>query len=254
MRVILYTGKGGVGKTTTAAATAVVLARRGRRTLVASTDSAHSLGDVFGTRLGPEPRSLAPGLAGVEVDAREETERHWGAIRDYLFRVFRYQGIEDVVADELALLPGAEELTTLLAVETFARGGHYDVVVVDCAPTDVALRLLTLPEVARGVLRWLLQMQRALTAVATPLARNLVAIPLPGSEVFRDAEALLYRKLRRLRAFVTSPRATTRLVVTPERMAIDEALRTHTDLALFELPCDAVVLNRMLPGEVEQEE
>jgi arsenite/tail-anchored protein-transporting ATPase len=254
VRVVLYTGKGGVGKTTTSAATAVLAASRGVRTLVASADAAHSLGDVLDARLGPAPQRVAERLDAVEIDARAETERHWGAIRDYLVSIFRYQGIEEVVADELALLPGAEELTTLLAVEAHARRGGYGLVVVDCAPTDSALRLLTLPEVARGALRVLLRVQRALAGVVTPLARSLVAVPLPDAAVFRDAEDLLYRKLRRLRAWVGHRDTTTRLVVTPERMVIDEALRAHTDLALFELACDAVVMNRLLPEAAAKED
>lgn len=253
MRVLLYTGKGGVGKTTTAAATAVLAAGRGLRTLVASADAAHSLADVLGVPLGSEPRAVADGLEALEVDARAETERHWGAIHDYLFRVFRYQGIEDVVADELALLPGAEELTTLLAVEHFARRGDYDLVVVDCAPTDSALRLLSFPEVARGTLRVLLGIQQAMMRVVTPLARNLMALPLPDAAVFRDADLLLYRKLRGLRERVAGAGTSVRLVVTPERMVIEEALRAHTDLALFEIPCDAVVMNRMLPDAAGDE-
>ncbi len=164
MRVVLYTGKGGVGKTTSAAATAVHAARRGARTLVASADAAHSLGDVLEVRLGAEPREVAPLLSALEVDVRAETDHHWGAIRDWLVSLFRYQGIEEVVAEELALLPGAEELTTLLAVERHAREGSHDLVVVDCAPTDAALRLLTLPEVARGALRVLLRVQQALAS------------------------------------------------------------------------------------------
>jgi arsenite-transporting ATPase len=254
VRVVLYTGKGGAGKTTTAAATAVHAARSGRSTLVASADSAHSLGDVLERRLGPEPSRLAPNLDALEVDTPSETQRHWGAVRDYLISLFRYQGIEEVVAEELALLPGAEEITTLLAVEAYAREGGYDFVVVDCAPTDSALRLLTLPEVARGALRVLLRVQRALASVVTPLARNLVALPLPESEVFRDAEDLLFRKLRRLRDFACDRRTSVRLVVTPERMVIAEALRAHMDLALFELGCDAVVMNRILPDAAAEED
>ncbi len=123
MRLVLYTGKGGVGKTTTAAATAVCAAERGRRTLVASADAAHSLGDVLAQRIGPEPTEVAPGLDALEIDARVEMIRHWGAIRDFLVSLFLHQGIEAVVAEELALLPGAEELTTLLAVEEFAASG-----------------------------------------------------------------------------------------------------------------------------------
>ena len=254
MRVVLYTGKGGVGKTTTAAATAVHAARSGRSTLVASADSAHSLGDVLERRLGPRPSHLAPNLDALEVDTPSETQRHWGAVRDYLISLFRYQGIEEVVAEELALLPGAEEITTLLAVEAYAQEGGYDFVVVDCAPTDSALRLLTLPEVARGAFRVLLRVQRVLASVVTPLARNLVPVPLPESEVFRDAENLLFRKLRRLRDFVGDPDTSVRLVVTPERMVIDEARRAHTDLALFELRCDAVVMNRLLPEAAAEED
>jgi len=247
VRLVLYTGKGGVGKTTTAAATAAFAAERGRRVLVASADAAHSLGDVFGERLGPTPRALAPNLSAVEVDARAETERHWGTIRDYIAQLFRHQGIDEVVADELALLPGAEELTTLLAVEAFSTGGDYDFVVVDCAPTGSALRLLTLPEMARAGLRLMLRVQRVLASVVTPVAQALVAVPLPGSEVFRDAEQLIYRRLARLRTLLGDKQASVRLVVTPERMVIDEALRARTDLALFELACDAVVMNRLLP-------
>jgi arsenite-transporting ATPase len=168
-------------------------------------------------------------------------------VRDYLVSVLRWQGIEEVVAEELALLPGFEELATLLCVEAQAREGGYDLVVVDCAPTDSALRLLTLPEVARSAFRALLRVQAALARVVTPLARSLLAAPLPDAAVFRDAEQLFYRRLRRLRALVSGAGSSVRLVVTPERMVIDEALRAHTDLALFELPCDAVVMNRLLP-------
>jgi arsenite-transporting ATPase len=253
MRLVLYTGKGGVGKTTTAAATAACAAERGRRVLVASADAAHSLGDVLGEGLGPTPRAVAANLDAVEVDARAETERHWGSIRDYLAQLFRHQGIEDIVADELALLPGAEELTTLLAVESWAREGGYDLVVVDCAPTGSALRLLTLPEMARAGLRLVLRVQRALASVVTPVAQSVLGVPLPGSAVFRDAEQLIYKRLRGLRELVGSPQASVRLVVTPERMVIDEALRARTDLALFEVACDAVVMNRLLPEDAAGE-
>ena len=253
MRIVLYTGKGGVGKTTTAAATAAHAAARGARTLLLSADPAHSLGDVLGERLGPEPRRLAEGLLACELDARVEMERHWGSVRDWLVALFRYQGIEEVVAEELALLPGAEELAALLAVEAFARAGRHDLVVVDCAPTGSALRLLSLPDLARGTLRLVLRLQQALAAVVTPVARSLLAVPLPEAAVFRDAETLLYRRLRALRRLVAGPGTSVRLVVTPERMVIDEALRAHTDLALFELRSDAVVMNRLLPDAAARE-
>ena len=253
MRLLLYTGKGGVGKTTTAAATAVLAADRGLRTLVASADAAHSLGDVLERRLGAEPETLAPRLDAVEIDARTETARHWGHIRGYLVRAFRHQGIEEVVAEELALLPGAEEVATLLAVDALARSGAYDLLVVDCAPTDATLRLLTLPDVAHRSLRILLPMLQALSGVAEPLARRFVRLPLPDARVFGDADALVNRALRALQQRVTHPQTSVRIVVTPERLVIDEARRAWTELSLFELGCDAVVLNRLLPEEAAGE-
>jgi arsenite-transporting ATPase len=264
-RIVLYTGKGGVGKTTIAASHAAWAASPGGgglRTLVASADAAHSLGDVLGESLyrrdrreggGVEPIEVGRGLSALEVDARAEMERHWGSIRDYLVAIFRYQGIEATVAEELALLPGAEELTTLLAVEAHARSGRYDLVLVDCAPTGSALRLLTLPEVARSAIRVLLRVQQAITGMVTPLARSVLSVPLPESKVFGDAERLLYRKLRGLRRRLTAETTSVRLVVTPERMVIDEALRAHTDLALFDLRPDAVVMNRILPDAALEE-
>jgi arsenite-transporting ATPase len=247
VRLVLYTGKGGVGKTTTAAAAAVVAAERGLRTLVASADVAHSLGDVLGERLGPEPRQVAPDLHALEIDPRVESARHWGRIQQFLERTFRHQGIEAAVAEELAMLPGAEEITTLLAVEQLAESRAYDLLVLDCAPTDAALRLVTLPDVASSLVRLALQLAGAFSGLAVPIARRVVAAPLPGPAVFAEAEALLYRNLAALRARLSSPRTTVRLVLTPERMVIDEARRAYTELALFEVACDAVIVNRLLP-------
>lgn len=251
MRLVLYTGKGGVGKTTTAAAAAVCAAERGRRTLVASADAAHSLGDVLERRLGNEPIAVAPRLDAVEVDARAETARTWGRIQEYLVSLFLYQGIDAVVAEELAQLPGAEEIVTLLAVERLAASGRYDLIVVDCAPTDAALRLATLPDVARGMLRVALTALQKLSGVAVPVARRLVQIPLPDAGVFTEVESLVYRRLEALQRRIVHPETSVRLVVTPERMVIDEARRAWTELSLFEVPCDAVVMNRLLPDAVD---
>lgn len=252
--MLLYTGKGGVGKTTTAAATAACAAARGDRVLVVSADAAHSLGDVLGERLGPVPLEVAPGLDACEVDARHVIETHWGRVREYLVNLLRHQGIDEVVAEELALLPGADELATLVSVEDFAASGRYDLIVVDCAPTGSTLRLVTLPEVAHGGMRWLLRLQRAAARVAEPIARGWVGVPVPKADVFAEAEQLFFKTLGRLRDRLLSEDTSVRIVVTPESMVIDEARRALTDLALFELATDAVVLNRMLPAEALEEE
>jgi len=253
MRVILYTGKGGVGKTTSSAATGVHLAAAGVSTLVVSADPAHSLGDVLDGHLSPEPQSVAPHLDAVEIDAQEELGRHWGALRDYLFTLFRSQGLDEVLAEEFALIPGAEELATLVAVDEWARASQYEAIVVDCGPTDSTLRLVTLPEVSDSALRILLRIQRAMATLLKPLASRVVPAPLPTGEVFRDAERMLYETLDRIRARLVDPQTTARLVLTPERMVIDEARRAYRDLSLFEVRCDAVVMNRFFPDAVADE-
>ena len=181
-------------------------------------------------------------------------QHHWGRIRDYLVEMFRYQGIEDVVAEELAQLPGTEEITTLLAVEELADSGRYDLLIVDCAPTDSALRLATLPEVAHRALRLLLPTMQALSRFGTPVVQKIVSVPLPRSEVFRDAETLIFKKLTTLRKRITDSQTSVRIVVTPERMVIDEARRAYTEFAMFEIPCDAIVMNRLLPDEAAREQ
>ena len=253
MRLILYTGKGGVGKTTTAAATGALAAQRGLRTLVVSADAAHSLGDVFAERLGPTPRRLAECLDALEIDARHVIESHWGRVRAYLVELLRYQGIEEVVADELALLPGADELATLVSVEQWAASGDYDLILIDCAPTGSTLRLVTLPEVAHSGLRWMLRLQRATARIVEPIAKGLIGAPLPSADVFAEADRLFYKTLHRLRARLLSAQTSVRIVVTPESMVIDEARRSLTDLCLFQLASDAVIVNRLLPEEALRE-
>jgi len=253
VRLLLYTGKGGVGKTTTAAATGAVAAARGRRTLVVSADAAHSLGDVFDCRLAPQPAEVGPRLDAVEIDARVEMRRRWGRIQEFLVSLFAFHGIDGGVAEELALMPGAEEITTLLAVEEYAAAADYDLIVVDCAPTDSTLRLVTLPDIAHRLVRIALPVMTALSGVATPVARAIVSMPLPDARVFREADRFLYRQLSDLQRRLQDPSTSVRMVVTPERMVIDEALRAHTDLALFEVGCDAVVMNRLLPASAGEE-
>jgi arsenite-transporting ATPase len=254
VRLVLYTGKGGVGKTTTAAATALCAAERGVRTLVVSSDVAHSLGDVLDRELTGTPSKLTPTLDAMEIDARTEINRHYGTIREYLVELFRYQGIEEVVADELALFPGAEEVTALLAVEEAAGSGRYDFVVVDCAPTGSTLRLISLPDMLTGVLRVVPALARVLSTVVSPIAQALLSAPIPRKPVFRDLERLVDESARKLRRRLSQRDTSVRIVATPERMVIDEARRAHLELSLFDLGCDAVVMNRLLPESAGREE
>ncbi len=247
MRIVLYTGKGGVGKTTTAAATAVRAARIGRRTLVASTDAAHSLGDVFGCELSARPRELLPDLYAVEVDPRRELDARWAQIRRYLADLLAAEGIEGLEAEDAARLPGADELMTLVAAERMAREVSARLLVVDCAPTDGALRLVTFPDVARSLVRLLLRVQRVVAAAAAPLARRLGHAGLPDGAALAEIERFVYRDLRRLHRRITAPSCSVRLVLNPDRMSVREARRAHADLSLFGVPVDAVIANRVLP-------
>lgn len=249
MRLVLYTGKGGVGKTTTAAATAAWASQCGERTLLLSADPAHSLGDVLEIPLGPEPRAVAPGCFAAEIAPLHELETHWGEIRRYLAEVYRSRGVDELLAEELAILPGIEELAILLAVERWADDPRFGFVVVDCAPTASALRLTTLPEVLSRSLRLLPGLLRMLAAAFGPLMARASA-PLPGAGVFGELEQLVGRRTAELRQRLTGPRTSFRIVTTPERASLAEARRLRAELALFGVPCDALVVNRVLPPEL----
>ena len=251
-RVVLVTGKGGVGKTTTAAATAVRAARCGLRTLVMSTDAAHSLGDALDVDLRTasawhETTAVEPHLHALAVGAHTAVEADWQVVRDYLLGVLDAMGVDAVVADELTSLPGAEEVTALAALAHQADSGEWDLVVVDCAPTAETLRLLALPEVLGWHLDRLLPAQRRLLTVLRPAASAATGVPVPGPEVL-----LVLRAWRELmvgvRALLTSSRASVRVVLTPERVVIAESRRVLTSLSLHGYAVDAVVVNRLLPA------
>ncbi|NNL87288.1 MAG: TRC40/GET3/ArsA family transport-energizing ATPase, partial [Myxococcales bacterium] len=253
-----------VGKTTTAAATALCAARRGQRALVVSaaaargpggdgTGGAEGLGSVLQRRLSSRATRVATRLDAVEIDTRGELKRHWSRAHSFFASLFRAEGIDEIVAEELALLPGAEELATLLAVREHAERGSYDLVVVDCTPADAALRLLTFPRMSRGAPRFLLHVQRAIATAIGPLARGVLSAPLPEARVFRDIDTLFHRAFHALYDLLVSPETTVRLVLTPDASSIAEARRAHTDLCLFSLGCDAVVLNHLYPPAAARE-
>lgn len=249
MRVLLYSGKGGVGKTSLAAATAVGAARRGRRTLVLSTDAAHSLGDALGETLGPEPRRITDRLDATEVDVNRELASHWGVIHEFLSRYMRFQGVDDVVAEEMAILPGMEELFSLLKVRTLAESGRYDVLVVDCAPTGETVRMLGIPDVLGFYFARIFPVQRKVVRTVRPVVARMTDLPLPTDDVFAAIKAL-YERLRGVAPLLQDPRRSSiRLVLNPERMVIEESRRLYTYLGLFGFPVDAVIANRVLPEE-----
>lgn len=250
MRILLFTGKGGVGKTTTAAATALACADEGHRTLVLSTDPAHSLADAFGVPLGDRPSPLADRLWGQQLDARARMEESWTEIREWLLAVFAWAGVEGIEAEELAVVPGLDEIFALADLADHAASGEWDVVVVDCAPTAETLRLLSLPDVARWYMDRMFPVGRRLNRVVAPVLGRVTSLPVAGDEVF-SATARVYDRLRTVKGLLADPEvASVRLVVNPERMVIAEARRTATYLALFGYGVDAVVANRLLPEAV----
>lgn len=251
MRVLLFTGKGGVGKTTVAAATAVRCAQQGARTLAISTDPAHSLADALDQPLGDQPMDVAPRLWAQQLDARERMEESWGEIREWLLEVFDWAGMEAVEAEELAVLPGLDELFALSDIRAIAAGGEWDVLVVDCAPTAETIRLLSLPDVLAWYMDRVFPMSRRLNKVVAPLMARVSNLPVAGDEVFGATERFVtrldgVRELLRDRTM-----SSVRLVVNPERMVIAEARRTYTYLSLFGYAVDAVVANRLLPSGVQ---
>ncbi|MPZ14553.1 MAG: ArsA family ATPase [Chloroflexi bacterium] len=250
MRVMLYTGKGGVGKTTISAATGVRCAELGYRTVVLSTDLAHSLADSFDTKLEPEPMLVAPNLWAQESDIYYNLNRYWGTVQHWINALFAWRGVEELAAEELAVLPGMDELANLLWIDTHARRGDFDVIIVDCAPTGETLRLLSFPEIARWWVQKLLPVHRRIATVLRPVVRTWIGMPLPENAVY-DSIQDLFVQLDGMHATLVDPEVTTvRLVLNPEKMVIKEAQRTYTYLNLFGYPADLVVCNRMLPSSV----
>lgn len=250
MRILLVTGKGGVGKTTVAATTALAAADLGYRTLVSSTDPAHSLADAIDIDLGDRPTRVVDNLDGQQIDTQERLERHWGSIRDQLMNVFDWGGVGGVEAEEFLVFPGMDELFALLDLNEHARSGAYDVLVVDCAPTAETLRLLSLPEVLSWYFERVMPTERRIMRAARPLLSRMTDLPVPDDSVFEAAQTV-FEGIEQVKELLADPRVTSaRLVVNPEKMVIDEARRTYTYLGLFGYGVDGVIVNRVLPEVV----
>jgi arsenite/tail-anchored protein-transporting ATPase len=249
-RTILYTGKGGVGKTSVAAATAVRSAAVERRTLILSTDPAHSLADSLQTELGPEPTEVSTNLAAAEIDAQHELGRHWAGVQEWFGTLLMQRGLDRISAEELTVPPGMDELFSLLRLKEFHAADEWDVIIVDCAPTGETLRLLSFPDAARWWLEKVVPLERAILAAAAPLARTVLDIPLPTSAVFEDVQRLSANLIAMDQILRDTEHSTIRLVMAPDRMVIGEAMRTFTYLNLYGYLTDAVVVNRVFPSEV----
>jgi arsenite-transporting ATPase len=249
-RTILYTGKGGVGKTSVAAATARRCASEGLRTLVLSTDPAHSLSEALEAPLGSDPAPVTDHLWGQQVQAQEEMERHWSAVSEWLGDLLIEHGVNRITAEELTVPPGMDELFSLLVLKRHHASDRWDVVVVDCAPTGETLRLLSFPDVARWWLEKVFPHERQLLAAARPLARSVLDVTLPGEAVFADVQRLMDNLIAMNEILRDRSRASIRLVINPDKMVIGEAMRTFTYLNLYGYLTDAVVVNRVFPAAV----
>lgn len=252
MRIIVHTGKGGVGKTSISAATALRCAQMGLKTIVISTDTAHSLADSLETKIGPEPVQLRENLWAQEVDARYSMEKYWGNFQKYLVALFSKNGIDDIVAEEVTMLPGLEEGAHLLWINRYLDEGFYDVLIVDAAPTAETLRLLSLPDVTRWWLERVLSLTRGAAKILRPIGRlmgrNVDALP---DDLAMDQVRDLFDTLDKVRALLADPtKSSIRLVVNPEKMVIKETQRTYTYLNLYGYATDAILCNRIIPDDV----
>lgn len=257
MRIILYAGKGGVGKTTLSAATGVECARRGLRTLVMSLDPAHSLSDSFdlsGSLMdfgGGQPVAVADNLWIQELDLHRELEDNWGEVFRYLAALLRTTGLRDVLADELAILPGMEEVACLLHINGYAREQRFDVIVLDCAPTGEAMRFISMPTSLEWYMRKIFKVERNILRVVRPVAKRLTSVPIP-EDVYFDAIQRLFQRLDGIERLLQDPAVTTaRLVTNPEKMVLKETQRAFTYFHLFDVTVDAIIINRVLPAAVQ---
>ncbi len=251
MRIILYTGKGGVGKTSISAATGVRSAELGRRTLVISTDTAHSLADSFDMKIGKEPVKLMEGLYAQEIDVNNELAVNWGKIQEFVVKFLKKQGFEDFMAHEFSIFPGMEELFSLLVLEKYYEERSYDVAIIDCAPTGSTIRMLSFPDIIQWYMEKVFHIERKIVKAVRPVAERIANIPLPTDDVFYSIEDL-YTKVHEIKRILTNHATSSiRLVCNPQKMVIKESQRVYTYLNLFGFTVDAVIMNRILPEEIK---
>lgn len=247
MRILLYTGKGGVGKTSIAAATACKIAENGKRVLIMSTDQAHSLGDSFDRKLGNEPLEITEHLYAMEIDAVAESEHAWGNIKDYLKKLLTSRSGESIEAEELLVFPGFEELFSLFKILDIYKGGNYDVLIVDCAPTGETISLLKFPEMFGDLLGKIMPVKRKAIKVAGPLVEKTTKIPMPKETLFDEAEVLC-SKIEQLQDLMSDKEIVSlRIVTTPEKIVVKEAKRNFAYLHMYDYNVDAIIVNKVYP-------
>lgn len=249
MRVIIYTGKGGVGKTSMAAATACKIAAAGKRVLIVSTDQAHSLGDSFETVLGKEPMKISDNLDGLEIDTVYESEKCWGNLKDYFKRLLTLKGEGGIEVEELLVFPGLEELFSLFKILEIYEEGYYDTLIVDCAPTGETLALLKYPERLSNFMNKVLPVKKNSVKLVGPAVEKTMKIPMPGEEVFDDIEYLMDKMEKLQNLMLNKEIVSLRVVTTPEQIVLREAKRNFTCLYLYHYNVDAVIVNRIYPKQ-----
>lgn len=250
-RIILYTGKGGVGKTTVAAATALQAAKKGNKVLVISTDAAHSLRDVFDQELGPEPVKVAKNVYAQEIDVYYSVDKYWGKLTNYIQSVFNWMQVDDILAEEFSVFPGMEEVASFLWVYNHYKDGDYDVIIVDSAPTGETLKLLSLPDVARWWLVKVFPIERKVLKVVRPALKVVSDMPLPEDDTYNAVENL-FTQLNLIHKIFSDPDVTSiRLVLNLEKMVINETQRAYTYLNLYGYPVDSAIVNRVMPKELD---
>jgi arsenite-transporting ATPase len=251
MRIILYTGKGGVGKTSVAASTACLAAKQGKKTLIVSTDPAHSLGDSLDLKLSPEPVEIRKNLWAQEIDTTHEVEKSWGMVQKYLTALFTAKTVKDIGTEELTVFPGMEDLLSLLRILGYYKEGRFDIIVIDCAPTGETLSLLSFPDLFRWWMDKFFDFKRKAMKIMRPLVEPLLGVPAPSDDVLGEIERIYLQldELRRL--FSDRDHTSVRIVVNPEKMVIKEAQRSFTYLNIYDYNVDAIVVNRVIPDDVK---
>jgi arsenite-transporting ATPase len=259
MRIIFFAGKGGVGKTSVAAATGIKAAQAGSRTLVMSLDVAHSLVDIFDLDRGlvdknrGQPIKVRNSLWIQELDIQEEIEKNWGDIHKYLSTLLNTTGLDEILAEELAILPGMEEVSLLLYINRYVRTKKFDVILLDCAPTGESLRFISIPTTLEWYIKKIFKMERTIAKYARPIAKRLYDIPLPGEDYF-DAVELLFQRLQGVDEILVDPKTTTvRLVTNPEKIVLKETQRAFMYFSLYKMSTDAIIMNRILPQSIHDD-